>query len=175
MKQLAVLFTMFLVLLSLITVVLAPAAAEPQGEPIKIHFNLKEDVNGPLSLETTGNPEDEAIIVQPPRSYSSYPSDCERSRDWVTIGEWTSSLVEYNVSLSGSFPVFNIWWMEDDGGPSDCPDGRNYEADASFRWTLTYRWPDNSSWELETSSSGNNAVDEPASSRLAQYGFSVLF
>jgi len=130
---------------------------EPQGDVAPIHLNLKESQE--LSPETKGNPEDEAVVAQPPQSHESTPgsADCLRTKQWTDIGTWMAPAVSYDVQL-GSSVSFNIWWMEDDQ-PSSCPtdNGDGYPADAEFRWTLSSEL----NGQLATHTTGESNALEP--------------
>ena len=54
-----------------------------------IHLNMKEASD--LSPETWGDETHEAIKENPPRSWSSYPLDAGRTREWTDVGTWTTS------------------------------------------------------------------------------------
>lgn len=109
--------------LALATSLAPTAAAQSQGGVVPVHMNLKAgDVLSPQTDDKEWEKD------QPPRSYTSNPPfDSSRTREWKTIGTWTSNGNLYDMSIEG--PVkFNLWWQEDDTS--------NYDAQVRYRWTL---------------------------------------
>ena len=103
-------------------------AAGAQGElsdlKSPVHLNLKEAAG--LSPETIGDRGQEAIEETPPRSYTSYPLDAGRTREWKEVGTWTADGIQYDLGVQP--PVtFNMWWSAVDD---------SYNTRLQFRWNL---------------------------------------
>jgi len=102
---------------------------EEERNPIPIHFNFKESAK--FSPETSGDSERVALEEK----YSSHeqnpgagtPADTRNKGDWVSMGEWESDKVLFDVAINN--PIFNLWWVED-------PDDTDYDAALDLRWTV---------------------------------------
>ena len=112
---------MFL-LMALFLVPNTEAEATLTGGREHIHLNMKEASD--LSPETWGDNTRAAINEKPPRSWSSYPLDSGRTREWKDVGTWTAvNGVDFEMGLGG--PVkFNLWWRETDEGQDDSYDAQ---------------------------------------------------
>lgn len=94
-----------------------------------IHLNMKEAND--LSPETWGDETHEAIKENPPRSWTSYPLDAGRTREWKDVGTWTTlNGPGFDIGL-GAPVKFNIWWRETDQGQDD-----SYDAQVQYRFRL---------------------------------------
>ena len=99
------------------------------GNMEPIHLNMKE--SNDLSPETWGDNTREAVMDNPPRSYTSQTADFTRTREWKDVGTWTAINGNvFDISLGG--PVkFNLWWRETDQGQND-----DYDAQVQYRFRL---------------------------------------
>ena len=99
------------------------------GNMEPIHLNMKE--SNDLSPETWGDNTREAVMDNPPRSYTSQTADFTRTREWKDVGTWTAMNGNvFDISLGG--PVqFNLWWRETDQGQND-----DYDAQVQYRFRL---------------------------------------
>ena len=105
------------------------ANEELTGGMAPVHLNMKEASD--LSPETWGDLSKEAMKDNPPRSWSSYPLDQGRSREWKSVGTWTATQgINFDIGLSS--PVkFNLWWRETNQGQDD-----SYDAQVQYRFRL---------------------------------------
>ena len=119
-----------------------------------IHLNMKEASD--LSPETWGDNTRAAVKEKPPRSWSSYPLDSGRTREWKDVGTWTAvNGVDFEVGLGG--PVkFNLWWRETDEGQDD-----SYDAGVQFRFRLYIDGGDAAYYTDEGKGSHECAESEP--------------
>ena len=101
------------------------------GKKEPIHLNMKE--SNDLSPETWGDNTREAMMDNPPRSWTSTPlsADQLRTRDWKDVGTWTAMNGNvFEIGLGG--PVkFNLWWRETNQGQDD-----DYDAQVQYRFRL---------------------------------------
>tara|TARA_B110000438_G_scaffold156054_1_gene149720 strand:+ start:1713 stop:2795 length:1083 start_codon:yes stop_codon:yes gene_type:complete len=120
-----------LMFLSMALFILPNVVAESglTGNMEPIHLNMKE--SNDLSPETWGDNTREAVMDNPPRSYTSQTADFTRTREWKDVGTWTAMNGNvFDISLGG--PVkFNLWWRETDQGQND-----DYDAQVQYRFRL---------------------------------------
>ena len=119
-----------------------------------IHLNMKEASD--LSPETWGDNTRAAINEKPPRSWSSYPLDSGRTREWKDVGTWTAvNGVDFEMGLGG--PVkFNLWWRETNEGQDD-----SYDAQVQYRFRLNIDNGDAAYYTDEGQGSHECTGDEP--------------
>jgi hypothetical protein len=98
-----------------------------------------------LSPETWGDNTREAVKDNPPRSYTSYPLDGGRTKEWKDVGTWTAvNGIDFDIGLGG--PVkFNIWWRETDQGQDD-----SYDAQVQYRFRLNIGGQDSAFYSDES-------------------------
>ncbi|MEC7976976.1 MAG: hypothetical protein VX129_03150 [Candidatus Thermoplasmatota archaeon] len=127
--KLSAFFAIFLLISMIFYIPNSSASEELTGGIAPIHLNMKEASD--LTPETWGDVTKEAMKDNPPRSWSSYPLDQGRSREWKSIGTWTATNgINFDIGLSA--PVkFNLWWRETNQGQDD-----SYDAQVQYRFRL---------------------------------------
>ena len=153
--KLSVIFAIFLLISMIFYIPNSSASDELTGGMAPIHLNMKEASD--LSPETWGDITKEAMKDNPPRSWSSYPLDQGRGREWKSIGSWTATKgINFDIGLSA--PVkFNLWWRETDQGQDD-----SYDAQVQYRFRLNIDGVDSAFYTDEDSGSQHEcAKSEP--------------
>ena len=142
------------VLMAIFFIPASKADEELTGGMEHIHLNMKEAND--LSPETWGDNTKEAIKENPPRSWTSYPLDAGRTREWTDVGTWTTSNGPgFEIGLGG--PVkFNLWWRETDQGQDD-----SYDAQVQYRFRLNIDGQDAAFYTDEGGGSHECAESEP--------------
>ena len=121
-KRALILMAFVLAFCALLLVTVSTTSSAESGQ---LHTNVK--AGDMLHPETKGDPDaaPESRYVQ--ADYNEmYPGGPRSSKQWVTVGTWTSSSREVNFTIDGGV-TFNVWYQIIDEG---------YSAGPEFRFTI---------------------------------------